>query len=145
MESKLSVKCEFLIVNPLKTTYWFRETSSFFIPGSKANYFMLIIKNNSLFLSLSQIHTDIHNTHKLLGICVDVHVAAECSCTEIAGEYHCQMRGGCRTLSRDHYRLGLGKEHSEGLSRQGWDYETEMSSEAAGPLTATGSRWSAPI
>lgn len=116
MDSKISGKCEFLIVNPLKKIYWFRETSSFFIPGSKANCFMLIIKNSSLFLCLSQIHINIHNTHKLLGICVDVQVASECSCTGIAGEYHCQMRSGCRTLSREHYRLGLGQKHSEGLS-----------------------------
>ena len=65
MDSKLSVKCEFLIVNPLKTTYWLRETSSFFIPGSKANYFMLIIKNNSLFLSLTDTHRYTQHTQTI--------------------------------------------------------------------------------
>ena len=94
MDSKLSVKCEFLIVNPLKKNIGSEKTSSFLIPESKANYFTLIIKNNSLFLSLSQTHIDIHNAHKLLGICVDVYVASECFCIEITGEYHCQMRSG---------------------------------------------------
>lgn len=55
-------------------------------------------------------------------------VASECSYTGIAGEYHCQMRSGCRNRQRT-LQIGTSRAEAQwGSCQQGSDYELEVSS-----------------